>query len=238
VQPGKSFTLFSRKVLLPTFTLNMRKQIHCYDCLRAGRPRGRNSSPGRVKNFLSSTSSRLALGSTQPPIQLVSGALSPGVKRPEREADHSPPNSAEVRNTWIYTSLPHTSSWRGASLVKHRDNFTFYSQLCLEDGGSTFLTNICEVLPNYVTSHLHTRRHVNLRSPTDLIASRVRWSPFRTAVACPAQTPSPSQLYFTLRRTASHALAAAELSLATDDSQALATTRTPTFIYTRSRYSD
>jgi hypothetical protein len=53
----------------------------------AGRQRGRSSNPGRVKNFLFSTSSRSALGSTQPPIQWVSGALSPGVKRPGREAD-------------------------------------------------------------------------------------------------------------------------------------------------------
>jgi hypothetical protein len=29
-----------------------------------------------------------------------------GVKRPGREADHSRPSSAEVKNTWIYTSTP------------------------------------------------------------------------------------------------------------------------------------
>jgi hypothetical protein len=32
------------------------------------------------------------------------GALYPGVKRPGREADHSPPTSAEVKKMWIYTS--------------------------------------------------------------------------------------------------------------------------------------
>jgi hypothetical protein len=37
------------------------------------------------------------LGSTQPPIQWVPGALSLGVKRKGREADHSPPSSAEVK---------------------------------------------------------------------------------------------------------------------------------------------
>jgi hypothetical protein len=58
------------------------------DWLRAGRPRGRSLSPGRVKNFLFSTSSRPALGSTQPPIQSVPGALSLGVKLLGREADH------------------------------------------------------------------------------------------------------------------------------------------------------
>jgi hypothetical protein len=74
--------------------------------LRARRPSGRCSSPGRVKNFLFSTSSRPVLVPTQPIIQWVSGALSPGVKRPVREADHSPPASAEVKKMWIYTSTP------------------------------------------------------------------------------------------------------------------------------------
>jgi hypothetical protein len=37
---------------------------------------------------------------------MVPGALSPGVKRPGCEADLSPPNSAEVKNMWIYTSTP------------------------------------------------------------------------------------------------------------------------------------
>jgi hypothetical protein len=40
---------------------------------------GRSSNPVRVKNFLFSTSSRPALGSTQPPIQWVRGGG--GVKR-------------------------------------------------------------------------------------------------------------------------------------------------------------
>jgi hypothetical protein len=39
-----------------------------------------------------------ALEPTQPPIQRVPGALSPGVKREGREADHSAPSSAEVKN--------------------------------------------------------------------------------------------------------------------------------------------
>jgi hypothetical protein len=34
------------------------------------------------------------------------GALCQGVKRPGREADHSPPTSAEVKKMWIFTSTP------------------------------------------------------------------------------------------------------------------------------------
>jgi hypothetical protein len=74
------------------------------DWLRAGR-----SSPGSVKNYLFSTLSTPALRSTQPPIQQVPGALSPGVKRPGREANHSPPDSTEVKKMWIYTSI--LSTW-------------------------------------------------------------------------------------------------------------------------------
>jgi hypothetical protein len=34
------------------------------------------------------------------------GDPSPGVKRPEREAEHSPPASSEVKKMWLYTSTP------------------------------------------------------------------------------------------------------------------------------------
>jgi hypothetical protein len=46
--------------------------------------------------FLFVTASRPALGATQPPIKWVPGSLTPGVKRSEREADHSPPYNAKV----------------------------------------------------------------------------------------------------------------------------------------------
>jgi hypothetical protein len=56
--------------------------------------------------FLFTTAPRTALGPTQPPIQWVPGALSLGVKRSGREADHSHPSSAEVKNAWGYNSTP------------------------------------------------------------------------------------------------------------------------------------
>jgi hypothetical protein len=57
-------------------------------------------------NFHFSISSRPALRSTQPPIKMGTGGSFPGVKRQGREADHSPPTSAEVRKMWIHTSTP------------------------------------------------------------------------------------------------------------------------------------
>jgi hypothetical protein len=66
--------------------------------------RSQSSSPGREEIFLLTTSSGPVLGPTQPPIQWVSGARS-RVKRPGREVHHSPLTSADIKNTWIYTSI-------------------------------------------------------------------------------------------------------------------------------------
>jgi hypothetical protein len=54
-----------------------------------------------------------------------------GVKRPGREADHSPPSSAEVKKCVVlYLHSPSTPSWRGTQLKKkHNDNFTFFWQI-------------------------------------------------------------------------------------------------------------
>jgi hypothetical protein len=53
--------------------------------------------PAGLGIFLFTTASRPVLGPTQPPIQWVPGALSLGIKWPGREADHSLPSSAEVK---------------------------------------------------------------------------------------------------------------------------------------------
>jgi hypothetical protein len=74
--------------------------------------------------FRFTTASRTALGPTQPPTWWVPWAFCLGVKRTRREADHSLPSSAEVKNSWSYTSTPQYVFMAWCS-VKHEDNFTF-----------------------------------------------------------------------------------------------------------------
>jgi hypothetical protein len=52
---------------------------------------------GVLNTVVFTTASRTAQGPTQPPIQLVPGALSLGIKRPGREAYHSFLSSAVVK---------------------------------------------------------------------------------------------------------------------------------------------
>jgi hypothetical protein len=55
-----------------------------------------------VKNFLQIVQFGSGVHPTSYP--MGTGALSPEVKRPAREADHSPPASPEVKKMWTYTS--------------------------------------------------------------------------------------------------------------------------------------
>jgi hypothetical protein len=57
---------------------------------------------------------RPVLGPTQSPVLRVQATFSTVLKRPGCEADHSPSTSAEVKQMWIYTSIPP---------FNHRDNF-------------------------------------------------------------------------------------------------------------------
>jgi len=69
--------------------------------LRAEGPRfDSRQGQGRESVSLFATASRAALH----PNQIC--FLPRGAKRPEREADHSPPFSAEVRHAWSFTSTP------------------------------------------------------------------------------------------------------------------------------------
>jgi hypothetical protein len=70
--------------------------------LRAGQW-GFDSWQGQ-RSFLFATASRPILGPTQPPMQWISGPVSPGIKRSGRGAEHLSPCSADIENAWSYTS--------------------------------------------------------------------------------------------------------------------------------------
>jgi hypothetical protein len=59
--------------------------------------KGRSLSPGRVETRSGTQTTSYSVGTK---------ALSPEVKRPGGEADHSTPTSAEVKKMWIYTTNP------------------------------------------------------------------------------------------------------------------------------------
>jgi hypothetical protein len=81
------------------------------DGLRAGR---RGSIPGRVKIFFLLHSLQTGSGAHPVSFQIGTGDLSPMVNRPGREADHSPPSSAETQINGAISPLPRMSSWRSA----------------------------------------------------------------------------------------------------------------------------
>jgi hypothetical protein len=57
---------------------------------------------------------------------LVQGIISSGTKQSGHEFVHSPPSRAEVKKSGAIPLLPHTSSWNGAYLIKHRAYFTLH----------------------------------------------------------------------------------------------------------------
>jgi len=68
--------------------------------------------------------SRLAVGFTQCPVQLVPGVLCPGLKELRQEADCLPLSSAEVKNAWSYISTP-PYIFMALCLSKHRVHLHF-----------------------------------------------------------------------------------------------------------------
>jgi hypothetical protein len=67
---------------------------------------GGSSSPDRVQKFLLLHIVQTGSGVHPTSYKMGTGGSFPGVKLQGREADHSPPTSAEVKNMWNYTSTP------------------------------------------------------------------------------------------------------------------------------------
>jgi hypothetical protein len=67
---------------------------------------GWSSSPVRVKKFLVLHIVQTDSGVHPTSYKMGTGGSFPGVKRQGREADRSPPTSAEIKKMWIYTPTP------------------------------------------------------------------------------------------------------------------------------------
>lgn len=74
--------------------------------------------------FPFSIMSRWAERSQPASYTMNTGTCSFAVKLKEREAVHSP-LSVEITNSGAIRLFPHTSSWRGAHLIKVRNHLTF-----------------------------------------------------------------------------------------------------------------
>jgi hypothetical protein len=68
---------------------------------------------------------RLALRAHPASYPTGTGEFPPGIKRPGREADHSPPSSVEVENAWSYTSTP-TIRLHGVVFSKAQEQLHIY----------------------------------------------------------------------------------------------------------------
>jgi hypothetical protein len=76
-----------------------------------------------------SVSTTFRLGTLSTSLTMVMAALSSGLKRPELEADCSPPSSAGIKNFGALPLLPHTFSFHGVELIKLRESKLFFQWL-------------------------------------------------------------------------------------------------------------
>jgi hypothetical protein len=129
--------------------------------------------------FSFSASSKPALGPIHPPIQGILEAVSAGLKRQRHEAAHSSPSSVYIQNSGAIPSIPYASSWCGAQLIKHRNNFTAYyvqtgTRACpvsyiiiLRDLYSWLMCQIVKII-SYILPSFKVSRYAGLSHSTTL----------------------------------------------------------------------
>jgi hypothetical protein len=74
----------------------------------------RGSIPGRGEDFSFRHRLQIGCGSHPASCPVGIGTISPEVKRPVCEADHSHLSTIEAKNAWSYISIPHMSTWHGS----------------------------------------------------------------------------------------------------------------------------
>jgi hypothetical protein len=108
-----------------------------------------------AKNFHFSRSTRPALKPNQPPMKWVKWAFSLELKRQGRGADHSPPTSAEVKNTWVCISTPPLCLYVVVLDFKHRDNIIHYGWVYHRVFLDVVVINLCSDKHWYINTSLN-----------------------------------------------------------------------------------
>jgi hypothetical protein len=107
---------------------------------------------------------RPALGSIQPPIPWVPGALSPGCNgRGVKLTTHLQLVPRSRKRGSIHPP-PHASSWHSAQLVKHRNNFTFYLRV---------ITGKIYLCVMYFYRHYFMFKHISIEANVRLLLYEV-----------------------------------------------------------------
>jgi len=80
------------------------------------------------KVFIFTSTFKPALGPSQLFNQSVPGDVFPGERRSERDCDHFPACSAEIKNVWNNNFSPAYVLIMTCCLFKHRNDFTFHKE--------------------------------------------------------------------------------------------------------------
>jgi len=96
-----NWILVIHEILKATLVSGRDRSVSIMNRLRAGPPAGTREGCFPLRHRVQSNS-----WAHQPSYEMGTSDLSPGVKRPSREANHSSPSTVEVKNAWSYNSTP------------------------------------------------------------------------------------------------------------------------------------
>jgi hypothetical protein len=91
-------------------------------------------------------------------------ALSLGVKRPGREADRSPPYSAEAKNSWSYTSTP---------------QYVLLALCSVKAQGQVYLYFLCLPSPDYYWAQMHFKKAVIYKALGSFLSYFLKYTTYR-----------------------------------------------------------
>jgi hypothetical protein len=121
--------------------------------------------PTRARNVFSPKPT-LWLWPNKRPTHWVFTVLSLGIMWPGREADHSPSSSAEVKNEWSYTSIPHS-----ASRQEEQQLYLYLTHVFLEKKHTNVTVSIVQTNSAFLL--FHSRNSIGLQHWTIIRLRRI-----------------------------------------------------------------